>query len=75
MDFTSEQNVEDSNQSNTSDKPFYVAGEASALAELVGNQVYLTSWYLITVAVLFQYFHDGFFPALDFILPGTIATS
>ena len=66
MDFTSEQNVEDSNQTNTSDRLFYVAGEASALAELVGNQVYLTSWHLLA-AVLFQYFHDGFFPAADFI--------
>ena len=45
MDFTSEQNVEDSNQTNTSDKLFYVDGEASALAELVDNQVYSTSWY------------------------------
>ena len=42
MDFTSEKNVEDSNQTNTSDKSFYMAGEALALTELVGNQVYLT---------------------------------
>ena len=39
MDFTSEQNVEDSNhQTNMNDKLFDVSGEA-ALAELVGNQV------------------------------------
>ena len=59
MDFTSEQNAEDSNhQTNTNDKLFDVSGEALALAaELVGNQVWLPT------AVLFQYFHDGFFLA------------
>ena len=49
MDFTSEQNTENSDQTNASDKLFNVAGKFLALAELVGNQVYL--------AVLFQYFH------------------
>ena len=40
MDFTSEQNAEDSNhQTNTNDKLFVVSGEALASAELVGNQV------------------------------------
>ena len=40
MDFTSEQNSEDSNhQTNTNDKLFDVPGAALALAELVGNQV------------------------------------
>ena len=40
MDFTSEQNAEDSNyQTNTNDKLFDVSGEALALAELAGNQV------------------------------------
>ena len=40
MDFTSEENVEDSNhQANTNNKLFDVSGEALALAELVGNEV------------------------------------
>ena len=43
MDFTSEENVQDSNQINTSEKQFYVAEEA--LAELVGNQVLRTYSY------------------------------
>ena len=43
MDFTSEENVQDSNQINTSEKQFYVAGEA--LAELVGNQFLRTYSY------------------------------
>ena len=37
-----------------------MAGEA--LAELVDNQGYSTT-YTYVAAVLFQYFHDGFFPA------------
>ena len=37
MDFTSEQNVEDFNQTTKSYKLFYVAREASAVAELVGR--------------------------------------
>ena len=37
MNFTSEENVEDLNQTKTSEKQFYMAGED--LAELVGNQV------------------------------------
>ena len=40
MDFTLEQNAEDSNHPpNTNHKLFDVPGEALALAELVGNQV------------------------------------
>ena len=40
MDFTTEQNAEDSNhQTNTNDKLFDVSGEALALVELVRNQV------------------------------------
>ena len=58
MDFTSEDNVEDLNQTNTSEKQFYVAGKA--LAELVGNQVYLTPH---NSSFISEYFHDGFFPA------------
>ena len=42
MNFTSEENVEDLNQTNISEQQFYVAREA--LAELVGNQVYLTTY-------------------------------
>ena len=44
MDFTLEENVEDSNQTNKSGKLSYVAGEALALAGLVRNQVYLTTY-------------------------------
>ena len=40
MDFTSEQNAEDSNhQTNTNDKLFDVSKEVLILVELVGNPV------------------------------------
>ena len=39
MDFTSKQNTENSNPTNTSGKLFNIAGEPLALSESAGNQV------------------------------------